>query len=152
MKKELFFNDETIIAFHIGRGGKYNNQGFLTCEGEHKIGDFTDGLFSPTDEDGDEIDGEYTDDCGNGVGLTTEDVRSGIGTINIDGEYDTTYTTTMGEIDPNGKEAYAMVNYSDPFTSEQAIMYFMSEIKNEEAKKQLLADLDVEQEEWEEYI
>lgn len=149
----MFFTEETIIAFHIGRGGKYNNAGFVTCEGEKKIGDYTDGLYAPTNDDGEEIDGEYTDDCGCGVGLTTEEVKSGIGTICIDGEYDTTYTLQLSDIDPYSKEAYAMVNYSDSrFTREQAILYFLSEINNEDAKKQLLADFDVDKDEWEEYI
>lgn len=152
MKKEMFFTEETIIAFHIGRGGKYNNAGFVTCLGEGKIGDYTDGIYAPTDDDGEEIDGEYTDDCGCGVGLTTEEVKSGIGTICIDGEYDTTYTQQLGDIDPYSKEAYAMVNYSDDFIREQAILYFLSEIHNEDAKKQLLSDLDVDQDKWEEYI
>lgn len=147
-----FFTDETIIAFHIGRGGVYNNPNFLTCLGEHKIGDFIDDLFPPTDDEGNEIEGEYTDDCGNLVDLTTSDVKSGIGRINIDEEYDTTYTEKLGDIHPYSREAYAMVNESDSFTKEQAILYFLQSANTIEEKKQLLLDLDVDVDEMENYI
>lgn len=37
--------ENKIVAFHIGRGGRFNNQGFLRFLGEKKIGEFTDHLF-----------------------------------------------------------------------------------------------------------
>lgn len=39
------FAQSTIVAFHIGRGGRFNNQGFRSFIGEEKIGKFTDDLF-----------------------------------------------------------------------------------------------------------
>jgi|SRR3972149_1890938 len=39
-------NNKTIVAFHIGRGGRFNNQGHLSYIGEKKIGDFTNDLFT----------------------------------------------------------------------------------------------------------
>jgi hypothetical protein len=38
-------NERKIVAFHIGRGGRFNNPGYLRFIGEKKIGDFTDDLY-----------------------------------------------------------------------------------------------------------
>jgi len=137
-------NEKTIIAFHIGRGGRFNNQGYLTFCGEKKIGDFTEDLFCNfenqndfkkrvgfdsshedvkcildclTDEDFDTLEenygitkemlGEKVYYAGNGsaVGLTEKDVESGIGRIDEDGEYDTTYTTYLDDLSEGEIEA-----------------------------------------------
>lgn len=126
ISKNLYFNEETIVAFQIYGGGGNNRK--VRCLGEAKIGDFISeyDLCYPTDEDGNDIEGEFTDCNGNGVGLTTEEVRTGIGCINYDGEYDTVVTVRLGEIEYTSKEAYAMVNDSDHFTAEQAVLYFIN--------------------------
>lgn len=124
--------ENTIVAFYIGRGGRFNNAGHLTYLGEKEIGKFTDDLylrfeneknfknrfgFDSTrgdtqrcildlinDRDFDELKekfgiteemlGEeiYTDSNENPVGLTQKEVEEGIGRINIDNDYNTTYT------------------------------------------------------------
>jgi hypothetical protein len=123
--------ENTIVAFHIGRGGRYNNAGYLQFIGENKIGDFAEDLFGRYElqhnfsnrygyedtHDGqkciidliqdydfveledkfgitEEMLGEYTyyDGGGNTTDLTQSQVDSGIGTINIDYDFDTTYT------------------------------------------------------------
>lgn len=129
-----------IVAFHIGRGGQFNNAGHLSYIGEKKIGDFTDDLFlryknernfskrygydfrhdGPTildclnDEDWDTLEtdfgitaeqlGPLTYYGGNGeeVGLTHEDVKTGIGFIEIDGQYNTTYTCYLKDCGERG--------------------------------------------------
>ena len=92
-------------------------------------------MYAPTDEDGNEIEGEYTDCNGNGVGLTIEEVRTGIGCINNDGDYDTVVTVRLGEIEYTSEEAYAMVNDSDLFTAEQAVLYFINGERYENAEQ-----------------
>lgn len=119
--------ENTIVAFHIGRGGRFHNSGFLTFLGEQEIGEFTDDLFIDYDlssldcplinaenkdlfyellyeDEFEELNkmfgitkadlGEkiYFDSGGNGTELTESEFDSGIGKINIDGEYNTTYT------------------------------------------------------------
>ena len=149
MKKTLFFNEETIVAFRINGGG--GNRRRVSCLGEHKISDFTDDLFSPVDEEGNEIEGEYHDECGNGVGLTTEEARTGIGRIDIDGDYDTTYTLKLGDINYDDEEARAMVQESDLFTAEQAILYFINGESRQNAEA-ILGELGVDMDEWDEYL
>lgn len=39
------FANSTIVAFHIGRGGRFNNPGHLSFCGENKIGHYINGLF-----------------------------------------------------------------------------------------------------------
>lgn len=124
--------NNTIVAFHIGRGGDFYNQGHKSFIGEKEIGDFTDDLFIHYEnereiftaikgrtnleakfykaiEDNELNDaakffeklgftwGErmYFDGGGNPVGLTVAEAETGIGYINIDNDYDSTYTTYL---------------------------------------------------------
>ena len=84
----------TIVKFNIGRGGKFNNQGHKTFIGTERIdqGDDYDSLFL------NEETGEYLDCDGNSVELTKEEAEKGIGTIDLDGSYDTTYTKYITDI------------------------------------------------------
>lgn len=128
----------TIVAFHIGRGGRNFNSGHLSFLGEFKIDHFTSNLFSMFDnqkklsesmssDDRDlfndliaegkftEIENKfgisvkdlgeemYYDESGNGVGLAVN--NDGIGRINEDGEYDTTYTTYIKDLTEHEIEA-----------------------------------------------
>ena len=142
-------NERKIVAFHIGRGGRFNNAGFLRFLGEKRIGDFTEDLYPGYENERDFKDrlgwdqsfdgipcildcftnrdletleksygiteeqlGEYGYWKGNGnhSGLYEKQVESGIGTINIDNDYDTTYTTYLEECSDRELEA---IIYSD---------------------------------------
>lgn len=117
---------KTIVAFHIGRGGRFYNAGFLTFIGEKRIGEFTNDLFTRFENENDlletvenkdrfrdlcvdenftlleeefgvteEMLGDIEYYCGasmQAVGLTRKEVEEGVGRINIDNDYDTTYT------------------------------------------------------------
>jgi len=98
-------NNTMILKFHIGRGGRFNNQGFLTFIGEERIdeGYPFEELFSDDERK------EYIDSSGNDVGLTFDEAESGIGVIDIDGEYNTTYTTTKDNL--TIKEKIAIAEY-----------------------------------------
>jgi len=137
--------ENTIVAFHIGRGGRFNNPGFLTFLGENEIGRYTEDLFSHYENEGnfkdrygfddtdpreqkcildlindkefeeleekfgitEEMLGEemYYDGGRNPVGLTQNEVDSGVGRIDIDGGYDTTYTKLLSDCTENEIEA-----------------------------------------------
>lgn len=86
-------NENLIVSFHIGRGGRFHNAGHLSYLGERKIGSFISDLF--------ESDGVFTDCGGREVGLTQDDVDSGVGAIRIDFDYDTTYTKKVADLEEN---------------------------------------------------
>lgn len=108
--KKTYFNENTIVGFHITRGGH------LVFMGESKISDFAEDCFSPSKIDGtdefgdpnivndDAPDAEWTDCNGNSVGLTNTEYKSGIGRIDIDGEYNTYYTMRLGDVEEDSKE------------------------------------------------
>lgn len=119
-----------IVAFHISRGGKFNNPGHITYLGEKRIGEFISNL-SPSYANASKVaniigdrpnlqwlfskafDGDiaaqnklisiglplgetiYLDDVGDNTGLTQSDVDTGIGRIDIDGIYNTTYSKRL---------------------------------------------------------
>lgn len=142
---------DSIVAFHIGRGGHYHNAGHLSFCGVKDINKLTDGLsinyenlkdfkdrfgydytgdkeqkciidlitdhnfieleekFGITEEMlGEEI---YYNGGGNPVGLTVAKAKTGIGRINIDEQYNTTYTCYLKDCDEN--ERHAIVVSSD---------------------------------------
>ena len=88
-EKILEENKDLIIAFKIGRGGRYHNNVFLSYIGEKNINDFTDDLFLNEDET------FFTD--GNGRDLLAVD-NDGTGKINIDNGYNTTYARKVSEL------------------------------------------------------
>jgi hypothetical protein len=143
-------SEKTIVAFHIGRGGRFNNQGFLTFIGEEKISKFTGDLFCRfenehkfsgrygfdntysdqkcildliTDGEFDELEekfgiskemlGEETyyhqNSCS--TGLTANEYETGIGRIEIDHDYDTTYTTYLENCNENEIQAIKDSSY-----------------------------------------
>lgn len=141
--------NKTIVAFHIGRGGRYHNEGYLSYLGTEDISHYVGDLFINyehaekfknrlgydrcyddqrcildllTDNDLDELEEKFdiTEDqlgdrqyytCGGSpVGLTQDECDSGIGKINIDNGYDTTYTVYLEDI--NEDEATAIISAS----------------------------------------
>lgn len=89
--------ENTIVAFHIGRGGRFHNAGFKTFIGEKNINDFINDLFIKDRENGKFCTPEYVDGCGNLVDLTVKEAKTGIGCINIDFDYNTTYTKFLAD-------------------------------------------------------
>lgn len=128
---KTYLNENSVIAFHVYGGG--GNRRRIECLGEHKIGEFTDDLWAPVDEYGIEIEGEYRTDTGNPTGLTTAMVKSGIGRIDIDGDYDTIYTKRLGDIKYTDEEAYAMAQSSE-LSEEWVVGYFCNGESDEKAK------------------
>jgi hypothetical protein len=140
-----------IVAFHIGKGGRFHNAGYLSFIGEKNIGDFTEHLFFKyenqnkfstrfgfdythdkdqkciidliTDKEFEELEekfgiteemlGEevYYDANGNEVGLSEKDVETGIGRIEEDGYFNTTYTKYLDDCNESEIEAIKTSNY-----------------------------------------
>ncbi len=103
---------DTIIAFHIGRGGRFSNPGHLQFLGAMRINetlDFYNNCYPPrlgnSEVNSPYPDAEWHDASGNGVELTNAQIESGIGRINLDGHFDTTYTTTVGNLSESEIEA-----------------------------------------------
>jgi hypothetical protein len=107
-------NNKTIVKFHIGRGGRFNNEGFRRYKGAERIdqGYEFDSLFLNEDET------EYLNESGNSVELTVEEAESGIGTINQDNGYNTTYSLNI--TDCGDEELNAIVD-ADPWNRDQLL-------------------------------
>lgn len=137
--------NKTILAFHIGRGGKFNNAGYLSYIGQKDISYFTDNLFLKFENEDDvlsQIEGKenleqlfekcrdeddftefekrtgldlgekvYFKNTGNTVGLSELECMTGIGRIDIDGEYETYYTGYSDYL--NIKEAKSVIKSDD---------------------------------------
>jgi len=124
-----------FFEFHVGRGGRFHNPGHLTFNGMCNGIQYTQAfnyLFEPTQEDGETFDpdlnAEWRDSCGNGVGLTNEQIQSGSGTINIDNDYDTTYTKTVEELTDN--EIELVFKEAQRFDGKYVDLYLVPEIMN----------------------
>lgn len=96
-----------ILEFRISKSS-YKHSVKLSyhgiCDGIGSVSAF-EKLYPPQNEDGEDdletLDAEWTDGSGNSVDLTNEEVKSGIGTINFDNEYDTVYTVFANEVNEN---------------------------------------------------
>lgn len=82
-----------IVAFHIGRGGRYHNAGHCTFIGEKNLQDLITmndaNLFLRVrDENGRFCKAYITDSDGNTI-LSAEDSLKETGTLNFDNQYDT---------------------------------------------------------------
>lgn len=110
-----------VLLFHIGRGGRFNNQGHITFI---EIGGISQAPiiqnqdyyypFIGYDKDGNYLedysdDAELLDEVGNGLRLTAKELRDDEGFIDIDGEYDSWYTAHSDEL--NQREAMAVLEY-----------------------------------------
>lgn len=101
--------EKTIVTFHIGRGGRFNNGGYRSFYDNCKITEVPlfQELFAPVsgyDEDGYAVEdekpaAEWTDGSGNSVELTNEMVKTGVGYLDYDGDYDTYYSMYLDECD-----------------------------------------------------
>ncbi len=109
--------NRTIAMFKLGRGGRFNNAGHLSFVGFKPIDEACvvsnlSIIESELDEDGTTTEvGVF--DCSGDLIMSIEDwhesCRTGIGRIDIDGAYDTTYTEYVDSLSKS--ELEAMVAY-----------------------------------------
>jgi hypothetical protein len=94
-----------ILRFHIGRGGRFHNQGhvsFVKIETIHETNAF-EPYFN--------IDGKFIDSGGNEVDYSIND--DGTGYINDDGEYDSDYWVLENSL--NAKQIDAIIEEYDDY-------------------------------------
>lgn len=89
---------ENIIAFKIGRGGRFNNSGHLTFLSRGiSILSFPEVINNTFDTKK----GNLTDQSGNEV-MDAKDFKkakqTGIGRVDFDGDYNTIYTTLLNDL------------------------------------------------------
>ena len=108
---------KNLACFHIGRGGRFNNQGYKTYRND--IEDFqellryyADELFEYTeDEDGNQLPNKECciKDCnGNVLVQGLEAMTSETGRLDFDGDYDTTYVKDIDHC--TDSELYAIID------------------------------------------
>jgi hypothetical protein len=102
----------TILHFHIGRGGSFHNQGYLTYEGV-----YNQGLTSFAFEHGaSENDGYLIDEAGNYLGDAKENDMVGI--LDWDGDYDTDIFIYLTDVEYKDRYYDAIMNCGDYIESE----------------------------------
>lgn len=125
------FTNQTIVAFHVGRGGRFNNPGHVEFLGRHVISEYalaTYDLEAPaTREPG----AEWKDLNGSKVGMTNEMFDTGVGYINFDGPYDTTYTMRMGDIEEDSKEWEAIFGANSWLDADEAREFLREKFIND---------------------
>lgn len=114
--------ENIIVAFHIGRGGKFSNPGFKTYVADIKSKmDVYNEKFTlvSEDEDGNKIpeaDWKMYDGGGNIIDEGKDSIFATTGTIDIDGEYDSWIICDIEDCDERELEIikeYARFNYID---------------------------------------
>lgn len=111
MRTSINYSENEILCFHIGRSGRFHNPDHLTFSGTKKITETSDfsQLFPPRYKNGNDdlrtLKAEWLDETGNSVELTNEMVKTGVGTINHDHAFDTTYTTYLKDLTENEIDA-----------------------------------------------
>jgi len=79
--------EKTILHFHTGRGGRFNNQGHVTFCGVNDIGEVLSILDSGKHNT--YLEGDVYTDCNGGELITVAEVETGVGILDWDGDYDT---------------------------------------------------------------
>ena len=108
---------KNLVCFHIGRGGRFNNQGHKTYRND--IEDFqellryyADELFEYTeDEDGNQLSNEECciKDCNGNVLVQGLEAMTGeTGVLDFDGDYDTSYVKETEKC--TDSELYAIID------------------------------------------
>lgn len=115
MTQEYFDNlGEALVAFHIGRGGRFHNPGHLTYEPYTKsFADIVNGdskrwtFINNEDEEGNTLpDDEWTltDSNDHVICEGRDEIEAETGRVSWDGEYDTDYVTRIKNCDENELE------------------------------------------------
>lgn len=109
MKTNVLYEGKTVLMFHIKGGGGNNRQ--LEFVGDKKITDCYDWdantFLHDEDEEGNALpeDQHYLHDCSGHELMDAEELKkaleTGIGCLDFDGDYDTTYTEYLEDISEN---------------------------------------------------
>lgn len=108
MKTEINY---LIVSFHIGRGGRFNNAGHLTFLGEKNFQDLlileTNNVFIKDRDNRGRFCKSFVADC-NGNPISDDNINGLTGTLDFDGQYDTSYAKHLD--DCNDDEVRVIAN------------------------------------------
>jgi hypothetical protein len=128
--------NKTILHFHIGRGGRFNNPGFLTFEGVRNLQDVLNlygdkhwWFIYERDAKGRFCTPYLTDSNGNSFGLTVKEIELGIGIWEIDNDFNTHYTKYAEDL--NDDEIKLVLKEAEKFDGEYCWNYPLDEILSE---------------------
>lgn len=118
MKTNNTNTENTIyVSFHVGRGGRFHNPGYITFRGEydfqHLLRVCSDSLFwvmESYDDDGNEkplAESEWYVHDGTDMHLLDgkDEMEARTGSLNFDNDYNKDYTTTLDDCDDAEMEA-----------------------------------------------
>jgi hypothetical protein len=122
----------TILAFHIGKGGHFNNGGHLTFRGQYTIEEIMNlraesrwHFYQDRDNKGRFTSPHYVDHNGNYL-ISEKEVQSGIGKLEWDYTYDTDYTTYAKDL--NDQEAHLVLEEAMRFEGQYCWNYPLDEM------------------------
>ena len=97
-------SNEIYVTFHIGKGGRFNNQGFKTFYSEQNFNQLVsakmDKLFICNRKNGKFCKPYIHDGNGNSFSLTNDDFKNGLtGILDLDGDYDKYITKNIYDCD-----------------------------------------------------
>ena len=123
--------NKTIVYFHTGRGGRFNNAGHRTFQGTKNIGEVLSlcdssnqwSFLKNRDEKGRFCAPYYADQNGNYL-ISEKEVISGVGQLEWDGIYDTDTCFLLSECDEND---LMLINESREWNKENVLVEFFNE-------------------------
>jgi hypothetical protein len=121
MTNSAAFTPETIIvAFHIGRGGRFNNSGFKSYLGEKDFQNLINlndnDLFTKNRDDNGRFVKPFLANIGSGSSVTDDDITGKVGVLNFDYDYNTDYAQYIEDCDEH--EIELICNSSEYKTGE----------------------------------
>jgi len=120
--------NKTILAFHIGRGGRFNNQGHVSFRGVETLNEVIGKISNWTFEHTRDSEGKFctpylADHNGNHL-IDLKELATGTGTLNFDNDYDTYYCLRLEDC---GDKEIAAIERSNEYGKEE-ILELLSEI------------------------
>lgn len=95
--------EKTILHFHIGRGGRFNNPGYTTFKWIEDASIIENDIYYPKYKNGNDILRSNThymlDANGNELSATVNEYNNGVGVYDWDGTYDTDFFIYADELD-----------------------------------------------------
>lgn len=123
--------NETIVYFHTGRGGHFNNAGYRTFQGTKNIGEVLSicnssncwSFLKNRDEKGRFCAPYYVDQNGNFL-ISEKELNTGVGQLEWDGIYDTDTCFLLSDCDENDLK---LILESNEWNKEDVIVEFFNE-------------------------
>lgn len=116
--------EKLIVAFHVGRGGRFNNGGHKSYIGEKNLNDLIqmngDNLFEQNRVNG-KFSKPYLTDLNGTIILDSEDYKKEVGYLEFDTIYDTDYCKYIEDC---SDEELSLINESNEYKSSKLEEFF----------------------------